>query len=188
MPSGDPSMVQDRGRPTTRAISHRRTVGSWPIALALGAWAIAYACYRAYYAAGGTFGMIGVPRSDSQFRIINAVGATVILLAAVVPVVLVRLRVRATALAALAWLVAVGCCMHAVVDGTLRVLSLVGLHPTQLPSAVWVSVDRRAADLLDLLLNEAGSRVCCGPRSAPAWSRHSVGAPGCGRPSPRACC
>jgi hypothetical protein len=29
-----------------------------------------------------------------------------------------------------------------------------GVHPTQLPAAFWLSFDRRAADLQDLLLNE----------------------------------
>ena len=44
--------------------------------------------------------------------------------------------------------------MHAVVDVTLRIFSLTGVHPTQLPDSVWLSFDRRAADLQDLLLNE----------------------------------
>jgi len=32
--------------------------------------------------------------------------------------------------------------------------SITGVHPTQLPSDVWLSFDRQAADLQDLLLNE----------------------------------
>ncbi|HEY6933630.1 MAG TPA: hypothetical protein VI452_09540 [Marmoricola sp.] len=44
--------------------------------------------------------------------------------------------------------------MHAFVDGVLRLLSLTGVHPTQLPPGLWRSFDRRASDLQDLLLNE----------------------------------
>ena len=32
--------------------------------------------------------------------------------------------------------------------------SITGVHPTQLPSDVWLSFDRQSADLQDLLLNE----------------------------------
>ena len=121
-----------------------------PLSLAL--WAFGYACYRAYYAAGGTFGMIGHPVSEMQFRTINAIGAAVILVAAIVPLVAVRWFPRMVP--TLSWIGAVGCCMHAFVDSTLRVFSLTGVHPTQLPAEVWLSFDRRAADLQDLLLNE----------------------------------
>lgn len=122
--------------------------------MALALWAFAYACYRGYYALGGQFGMIGQPVSSTQFRAINAVGAGIILLAAVLPLVAVRMRGLHQALPVLGWIAAVGCIMHALVDGTLRVFSLSGVHPTQLPADVWVSFDRRAADLQDLLLNE----------------------------------
>ncbi len=44
--------------------------------------------------------------------------------------------------------------MHALIDITLRVLSLTGKYPTQLPAAAWCSFDRRTADLQDLLFNE----------------------------------
>lgn len=40
------------------------------------------------------------------------------------------------------------------VNGTLRVLSLTGVHPTQLPASVWRSFGRRVADLQALFLNE----------------------------------
>lgn len=124
------------------------------VAVILALWSFAYACYRAYYAAGGSFGMIGVPVSTTQIRAINAFGAVVILLAATVPIVAMRVRVVRRALPALCWIAAVGCCMHALVDITLRVLSLTGVHPTQLPASVWLSFDRHAADMQDLLLNE----------------------------------
>ncbi len=120
----------------------------------LAVWAFAYACYRAYYAAGGTVGMIGDPLSDVEFRAINAVGAAIILVAAVLPPVAVRLRRARRALPVLGWLIAVGCCTHALVNSTLRVLSLTGVHPTVLPSDVWRSYDRQVSDLQDLLLNE----------------------------------
>lgn len=125
------------------------------LAAALAAWSIAYACYRAYYAAGGEFGVIGEPISAAQFRAINAAGAVVVvLLGAVLPLVAVRGRGLRRALAVLGWIGAVGCCMHALVDVTLRLLSVIGVHPTQLPESVWRSFDRRAADLQDLFLNE----------------------------------
>jgi hypothetical protein len=44
--------------------------------------------------------------------------------------------------------------MHALVDGSLRILSLAGVHRTTLPASVWLSYDRRTVDLQDLLLNE----------------------------------
>lgn len=48
------------------------------VVIALVMWTVPYACYRAYYAAGGDFGMIGQPVSSTMFRAINAVGAAVI--------------------------------------------------------------------------------------------------------------
>jgi len=126
---------------------YRRT-----LLLILALWGFGYACYRAYYAAGGTFGIIGHPVSATQYRTVNAIGAVVILFAAIVPPVAVRVFPRAVPV--LGWIVGVGCCMHAFVDGALRVFSVSGVHPTQLPASVWLSFDRRAADLQDLLLNE----------------------------------
>jgi hypothetical protein len=134
-----------------RADAHRR---QRTIATALLVWALGYAAYRAYYAAGGQLGMIGLPVSDAPFRGVNAVGAGIVLLGALLPPVLVRAAPLRPAAPVLAWIVGVGCCMHAFVDGTLRVMSLAGVHPTQLPSDFWQSFDRRAADLQDLLLNE----------------------------------
>lgn len=124
------------------------------IATALAVWGLGYACYRAYYAAGGEIGMIGQPMSDAQFRAVNAGGAGIVLLGALLPLALVRATSLRPAAPALAWIVGVGCCMHAFVDGTLRLLSLTGVHLTQLPAELWQSFDRRTADLQDLLLNE----------------------------------
>jgi hypothetical protein len=124
------------------------------IATALVVWGVGYACYRAYYAAGGEIGMIGQPVSDAQIRAVNAAGAGIVLFGALLPLALVRAAPLRPAAPILAWIVGVGCCMHAFVDGVLRLLSLTGKHPTQLPAELWQSCDRRAADLQDLLLNE----------------------------------
>lgn len=75
------------GRPDV----HRSTMDTgrrlaWVLALL----AFGYACYRAYYAAGGTVGMFGEPVSDVEFRAINAVGAAIIFVAAILPPVAVR--------------------------------------------------------------------------------------------------
>lgn len=126
-----------------------------PIAVALAAWSVAYAGYRAYYAAGGRFGLPGQPVSEAQYRAVNAVGSVVIFLfGAVLPLIALRVRPLRRALPALGWIGAAGCCMHALVDAILRVFSITGVHPTQLPASVWRSFDRRAADWQDLLLNE----------------------------------
>lgn len=124
------------------------------VAMALAVWGLGYACYRAYYAAGGEIGMIGQPMSDAQFRAVNAVGAGIVLVGALLPPVLVSAASLRPAAPVLAWIVGVGCCMHAFVDGALRLLSLTGVHLTQLPAELWQSFDRRASDLQDLLLNE----------------------------------
>lgn len=119
------------------------------------AWAFLYALYRGYYALGGTFGMFGVPVSESEWRQINALGAAILLVGAAAPLVLLRMwcrpRIR-TVLFALCWMVLVGCVAHATVNITQRVLSLMGLLTIDYP--FWASIDRRQADLQDLLWNE----------------------------------
>ena len=117
-------------------------------------WSFGYACYRAYYAVGGQFGMIGRPMSDSRWHAINAVGALLVLLAGALALVAPRAAALRRALPVLGWAGAVGCCMHALTDIILRLLSVTGVRPTHLPASVWVSFDRHAADLQDLLLNE----------------------------------
>ncbi len=124
------------------------------IAAVLSVWSFGYAAYRAYYAAGGKAGMIGQPVSDVQFRAINAIGAAIILLAGLVPIAAVRVGPVWRALPVLGWAGAVACCMHALVDATLRVLSITGVHLTQLPESVWLTFDRHTADLQDLFVNE----------------------------------
>ena len=118
-------------------------------------WAFCYAMYRAHYALGGTFGMFGVPVSNDEWRRINAIGAVIIFIGAILPLVMLRgwrrPRVRQVLLA-LCWIVAVGCVMHALVDIGQRLLSLAGKLTVRLP--FWKSIDRRAADLQDLFFNE----------------------------------
>jgi fatty acid desaturase len=122
-------------------------------------WGLLYALYRAYYAVGGTMFLPGTvrPSREGEFQAVNAVAVVVLLVAAVLPLAVgglwSRPRVRQVLLA-LCWLVAVGCCMHALVDITQRVLSLSGHLSVSYPTTLWQSVDHRAADLQDLWLNE----------------------------------
>ena len=126
----------------------------WPAYTACG-WALLYAAYRGYYALGGTVGMFGTPVSTSQWRLINAVGAAIIFIGAVLPVATLPLWQRRRArlvLLGLCWVIAVGCVMHALVMVTARILSLAGVLHMDFP--FFASIDRREADLQDLLLNE----------------------------------
>jgi hypothetical protein len=122
----------------------------------LAGWSLAYASYRAYYAAGGRFAVTGHPVSQAQFQQVNAVGAGIIVICSVAgPLVMVRVGLlRRRLLPVAGWAGAVGCCMHALVDTTLRIFSLTGVHPTQLPASFWRSYDRHGSDLQDLLFNE----------------------------------
>jgi hypothetical protein len=126
--------------------------------VAAGAWALWYAAYRAYYAGGGTAFLPGTvrPGSEGQFRLVNLAGAVVIAAAAVLPVATLPLWSRRRprrVLLGLCWVVAVGCCMHALVDIAERVLSLAGVVHLAYPS-MWMTVDDRTADLQDLFFNE----------------------------------
>ncbi len=134
---------RERSRPAT----HR-------VAVVLSAWSLGYAAYRTYYALGGQVGSIGTPVSQGQLERANAIGAVVIGVAGIAPLVAVRVRTLGRSLPVLGWIGGVGCCMHAVVDMTLRILSLTGVHPTELPTAFWASYDRQRSDLQDLFLNE----------------------------------
>jgi hypothetical protein len=143
-----PAVLPDRlapGRSTRR------------VAVALGCWAAWYSAYRFYYAFGGHRGMIGRPSPAAHFRRDNLVGGAIILLAALLPSIAVRAwrhRPVRRLVAVVGWIAAVGCCMHALTLMTLRVLSLGGVHPTHYPAGLWLSIDRRQADLQDLLFNE----------------------------------
>src|SRR5262249_34508159 len=91
------------------------------------------------------------------FRLINLVAAALLLAAAALPVIALfcwhRPGIR-RALLAVCWVVAVGCVMHALVDDAQRVLSLTGTHQVRYPLSEWITIDRHAADLQDLALNE----------------------------------
>ena len=145
-------MIQGSGALAERV--NRPTVAWQRVAKVVAAWSFAYASYRAYYAAGGQIGIPGEPLSSAQYRAINAAGAAIIFVAGAVPLIALKVHAVRRALPVLCWIAAVGCCMHALVDITLRVFSLTGVHPTQLPASVWRWFDRRAADLQDLLVNE----------------------------------
>jgi hypothetical protein len=136
------------------AIRRRVTRLSW----AAGIWALWYAIYRGYYAAGGTAFLPGRirPSAVDQFRLINLAGAVIIGIAALLPVAALPLWSRRRGrrlMLAVCWLVAVGCCMHALVDITQRALSLAGVVHVEYPS-LWMSLDHRTADLQDLFFNE----------------------------------
>jgi hypothetical protein len=125
--------------------------------VALVAVGLVYALYRAYYGFGGTVGMIGTPASESRWRAINLGAAAVLLLVALLPLAALPLwqhpRWRPPLLA-VAWLLAVGGIMHAVIMDAQRMASLAGAHEIRYPESQWVSVDSRSADLQDLLFNE----------------------------------
>jgi hypothetical protein len=122
---------------------------------AAAACAFGYALYRAYYAMGGTFGMFGIFVSGAQWRLVNGVGAVILLIVAIMalatPAAWSRPALR-TAVLALCWLMTVGFVMHAIVDVIQRLLSLSGLLTLDFP--LWLSVNRRESDLQDLLFNE----------------------------------
>jgi hypothetical protein len=94
-------------------------------------------------------------RLDEPVAAINAVGVAIIFIAAVLPVATIPLWQRRRArlvLLALCWVIAVGCVMHALVDDIARILSLADMLHMGFP--FFASIDRRASDLQDLLLNE----------------------------------
>ena len=127
------------------------------VSYAAAAWALLYAAYRGYYGLGGTFGMFGVPESDAAWRAINLVAAALLTGAAVLPIVALRLwhaAVPRRVLLAVAWIIAVGCVMHGVIDEITRALSLVGALDILYPPGFWASLDRRAADIQDIVFNE----------------------------------
>lgn len=125
--------------------------------LAASACGLVYALYRGYYGFGGTIGMIGTPASQSHWRATNLGAAAVLLVIALLPLAalpLWRRRGWRRALLAVAWLLAVGGVMHAVIMDTQRVASLAGWHRIAYPEAQWISHDSHAADLQDLFFNE----------------------------------
>ena len=147
-----------------RATQRVGQVMEWPphrmaarLRYVVGGWALLYAIYRGYYALGGTAGMFGVPVSMDQWRLINGVGAALLLLAAVFPVATARLWRSPRAhvvLLTIGWVITVGCVMHALVDIATRLLSIAGVIPLDFPFFVAGTVDRHASDIQDLFFNE----------------------------------
>ena len=118
-------------------------------------WSLGYGLYRCYYALGGTIGMLGTPVSLAQWRRINAIGAAMLFITAVLALVLVNAWANRRArpvLLALCWIIAVGCVSHALIDIGQRIASLSGV--LTIPYPFWQSIDRRTADLQDLFFNE----------------------------------
>jgi hypothetical protein len=152
-----------QGRPPfgDGGLKERCTVDRRPliwVSAAAAAWSLWYAIYRGYYAAGGSGFLPGTIRqgSEGQFQLINLTGAVIIGMAAVLPPATLPLWSRRRprqVVVALCWLVAVGCCMHALVDSLERVLSLTGILHLDYWSG-WATINHRAADLQDLLFNE----------------------------------
>lgn len=135
--------------------------------------AAGYGLYRAYYGLGGTFGMFGEPASDQQWRAINLVAAALLFGAAVLPLAARPLWHRQWPrrfLLAVSWVIAVACIGHAFINDILRVLSLAGVYDVFYPPEVWIDVDRRAADLQDLLFNETWFLLEGGLWFALAWT------------------
>ena len=99
--------------------------------------------------------MFGTPVSEHDWRIVNAKGAAILALIAILPIAVLRLWRRSRArpwLLTLCWIVSVGAVMHALVGMTQRIASLSGLYVMALP--FWRTIDRRTSDLQALLFNE----------------------------------
>jgi hypothetical protein len=152
--------------PAPRSRSAGRLHWIWPqgrqqpgwvaMSLITGGCGLLYALYRGYYGFGGTVGMIGRPVSPAEWRLINLVGAVMLLVAALLPVAAIPLWRRPRwrrALLGLCWVMAVGYVMHAVIDDTQRVLDLTGAVQMHY-SAFWATVNIHAADIQDLAFNE----------------------------------
>jgi hypothetical protein len=125
--------------------------------VALSVCGLVYAVYRVYYGLGGTIGMIGTPTSESSWRATNLGAAAVLLLVALWPLAALPLWRREgwrRALLVVAWGLAVGGVMHALIMDVQRVASLAGLHRVHYPAAEWRSRDDHAADLQELFFNE----------------------------------
>jgi hypothetical protein len=128
-----------------------------PASVAVSAWSLGYALYRGYYALGGTEWLPGQPADPAQFRLINGVAVVILLVAAATPLALLAFwghrRFRPVALT-LCWTVAVGCISHALINVVQRILSLAGRLNIDYPESFWASINRREADLQDVLFNE----------------------------------
>ena len=101
--------------------------------------------------------MIGTPASESSWRATNLGAAAVLLVIAFLPLAALPLWGRPRwrrALLVVAWFLAVGGVMHALIMVTQRIASLAGWHRIHYPASEWLSHDSHAADVQDLLFNE----------------------------------
>jgi hypothetical protein len=99
--------------------------------------------------------MHGTPVSFAQWRRINAIGAAMLFLTAMLALVLVNAWSNHRArpfLLALCWIITVACVSHALIDIVQRSASLSGA--LTIPYPFWRTIDRRTADLQDLFFNE----------------------------------
>jgi hypothetical protein len=143
------------------------------LSVAAAGWALLYAAYRAYYGFGGRLAIIGIPSDEGAWRAINLAAAGLLVGASVLPLVLLPLWGRTgprRVLLGMAWIIAVGCIMHGLVDDVSRVLSLAGVLEIEYPASIWQSVDSRAADIQDLMFNETWFIVEGLLWAAIAWS------------------
>ncbi len=151
----DTKLAGPAGRVSPVASERQRRPGLLAVSLATGGWALLYAAYRGYYGLGGTVGMFGSPTSEAQWRAVNLAGAAILLVVALLPVAALPLWRRPRfrrALLALCWLLAVGFVMHALAADAQRLLSLTGVVDLHYP--IFTVVDKRAADIQDLVFNE----------------------------------
>lgn len=142
------------------------------------AWALLYALYRFYYAAGGTIGMLGTPASRTQWVFINGAAAGMLFIAACLPIAirpLWRSRPGRSVALVLCWIVTVACVSHATIGIGQRISSLSGVLTIDYP--FWQAIDRRKADLQALFFNEPwflGEGLAWG---AVAWTGGLAGSP-----------
>jgi hypothetical protein len=125
--------------------------------VAVSVCSLVYALYRGFYGLGGTIGMIGTPTSESNWRATNLGAAGVLLLVGLLPFASLPLSRRPTGrrlLLIIAWGLATGGVMHALIMDIQRVASLTGLHQIHYPATEWRSRNNHAADLQDLFFNE----------------------------------
>lgn len=127
------------------------------LSVAACSWGALYGVYRLYYGLGGTGFIPGELSSAATFRYINLFAAAVMLVLAVLPIVMYRVRNSARWkhwVLIVCWLVAVACCSHALIDIVQRILSLTGHLQIHYPSSIWYTVNYKEADLQDLFGNE----------------------------------
>lgn len=127
------------------------------LSIAASVWAALYGIYRLYYGLGGMGFIPGELSSAATFRYVNLVAAVVMLVLALLPIMMYRVRNSARWrlwVLVVCWLVAVACCSHALIDIVQRILSLTGHLQIQYPPSIWRTVHYKEADLQDLFGNE----------------------------------